>query len=47
MNKRFTNQAGFQSTSLKKYEALKFAKPSENDENHKDCVSVLLKIELK
>ena len=47
MNKLFTNQAGFQCSSLNKDEALRFAKPSEKDENQKDFVSVLLKIELK
>jgi hypothetical protein len=32
MNKFFTSQPGFQSTSLKKDEALSFAKPHEKDE---------------
>ena len=47
MNKLFTNQAGFQCCSLKKDEALRFAKLQKKDENQKDFVSVLLKIELK
>ena len=47
MNKLFTNQAGFQCCSLKRDAALDFAKPPEKDENQKDFVSVLLKIELK
>ena len=47
MNKLFTSQTGFQSTSLNKAEALNFAKPPEKDENQESFVSVLLKIELK
>ena len=58
MNKVFTSQPGFQCTSLKKDEALDFAKPTEKkkdlnfinpgeDKNQKDFVSVLLKIEIK
>ena len=33
MNKVFTSQRGFQSTSLEKEEALDFAKPLNNDKN--------------
>ena len=47
MNKLFTSQPGFQSTSLNKDAALNFAKPPEKDENLDSFVSVLLKIELK
>ena len=47
MNKLFTSQPGFQSTSLNKEEALNFAQPNEKDENQDSFVSVLLKIELK
>ena len=47
MNKLFTSQTGFQSTSLEEDAALNFAKPPEKDENKEDFVSVLLKIELK
>ena len=47
MNKLFTSQPGFQCASLKKDSALNFAKPPKNDENDKEFVSVLLKIELK
>ena len=44
MNKLFTSQPGFQSTSLEKEAALNFAMPPEKDENQEDFVSVLLKI---
>jgi hypothetical protein len=47
MNKEFTSQTGFQSTSLEKDSALNFAKPPEKDENSKEFLSVLLKIEIK
>ena len=47
MNKVFTSQPGFQSTSLEMDEALDFAKPSEEDYIEEDYVSVLLKIEIK
>ena len=47
MNKLFTSQPGFQSTSLDKEAALNFAKPPEDSEISKEYVSVLLKIELK
>jgi hypothetical protein len=33
MNKLFTSQTGFQSTSLEEDAALNFAKPPEKDEN--------------
>ena len=33
MNKIYTSQPGFQSTSLDKFAALNFAKPPEKDEN--------------
>jgi len=47
MNKLYTSQPGFQSTSLDKDAALNFAKPPEKDEDQDNFVSVLLKIELK
>ena len=47
MNKEFTSQPGFQSTSLEKDTALNFAKPPDKDFIKQDYVSVLLKIELK
>jgi len=47
MNKVFTSQPGFQSTSLDKDAALNFAKPPEKEENKDNFVSALLKIELK
>ena len=47
MNKQFTNLVGFQYSSSKKDEALRFAQPTSKDKNREDFVSVLLKIELK
>ena len=47
MNKFFTSQPGFQSTSLEKDEALSYAKPHEKDEIQDSFLSVLLQIELK
>ena len=47
INTEFTFQRGFQSTSLSKEQALKFADPTFDQEINPDKVSVLLKIELK
>ena len=47
INTEFTFQRGFQSTSLSKEQALKFADPTFDPEINPDKVSVLLKIELK
>jgi len=47
MNKVFTSQPGFQSTSLDKNVSLSYAMRLKKDENKGDFVSVLLKIEVK